>query len=83
MSSKLKRILAVACCVTVSAGTAAPLALAAGCKKGYDSSYSVAYNLNYGDAHGHRPLRRKSRKLGSGQDGVYSRRVVHRRLLQE
>lgn len=47
MSSKLKRILAVACCVTVSAGTAAPLALAAGCKKGYDSSYSVAYNLNY------------------------------------
>ena len=47
MSGKLKKILAVACCLTVSAGVGAPLALVTGCNKGYESNYSVAYNLNY------------------------------------
>lgn len=46
MNKKFKKIIAVACCLTVSAGVTVPLAVTAGCSS-YNDSYNVVYNLNY------------------------------------
>lgn len=44
MNNKFKRILAVACCLTLASATAASLSA---CDEGYKDSYNVVYNLNY------------------------------------